>query len=103
MLVDLSGRSNLEKALVDSAADLVDEVLSDTLKVIFEPEKKYKVSLLHFNFKTVRPVRKYKFARTICTGIRCFDGAETGLNFSVRKRAAMALIYPFFLPETGPE
>ena len=42
-LADLGGRNNLEKALIDSAAELIDEILSDAMKVVFETDKKRKV------------------------------------------------------------
>ncbi|XP_055350229.1 glutathione S-transferase 1-like isoform X2 [Paramacrobiotus metropolitanus] len=41
-IFDMAGRNNLEKALVDSAAELIDELLSDALKIIYEREHKYK-------------------------------------------------------------
>ncbi|OQV12186.1 putative S-crystallin SL11 [Hypsibius exemplaris] len=43
---DLGGRNNLEKALVDSAAELIDEILSDALKIIFEHDKRRKAKAL---------------------------------------------------------
>ncbi|GAU89576.1 hypothetical protein RvY_02111 [Ramazzottius varieornatus] len=39
---DLGGRTVLERAMVDSAAEFVDELLSDTLKIIYQPNQKYR-------------------------------------------------------------
>ena len=42
--LDLGGRTVLEKAMIDSAAEFIDELLSDTLKIIFQQNQRYKVN-----------------------------------------------------------